>query len=360
MDLSGFLVLSDMDNYSGSAKLNRGVKPFGVIWKALLLFVAFELLLSLFPGPGYFVFKQFMPKLDKFPIYVVNYDPQSKHGFDVQNIFDINTLLLSHIISSDRKPQNQYRVVFIGDSTVNRGDIYSIVDQQHCDGKILHAYNLGYPGVSAIKDLMILQEAMKYAPDLIVWSVTYSISQKLEGFLLTNSDQLKQLINTYHLSPADYNSYLKPQSVIGGSNKIRLETYLILNYVILNPATGGKNSVAQIALNDETGSRQPLDTSGYGGQLYSTIQTLKGIAKGVPVLLIDEPRPSFIVDQEEDVQFRNAILSLSRKDQLNFLDLWNLVPDQGFLDRIHRNPEGEMLFDRAAIPAILEIACGQK
>lgn len=345
-----------MDQHSESDKIKGRVRPFRVVGKALVLFIVFDLLLSSFPDLGYFVFKQLMPKLDKFPSYTVYYDSQAKHGFGAQNIFDVNTLLYAHMISSDRKPQNQYRVVFIGDSTVNRGQIYPIIDQQQCDGKILHAYNLGYPGVSAIKDLMILQEAMKYAPDLIVWPVTYSMTQKLEGFLLANSDQLTQLIKTYHLSPAGYNSYIKPKSVRDGYYQIRLETDMILNSVILNPGTGGDNSILQIALNDETGPPDPADESGDGQQLNSTLQIFKGIANGVPVLLINEPRPSYIIEQP----FRDRILSLSRKDQLDFLDLGNLVPDQGFLDRTHRNPEGEALFNQAVMPAILEIACGPK
>ena len=68
-----------------------------------------------------------------------------------------------------------------------------------------HAYDLGYYGASATKDLMILQEAMKYSPDLIVWSVTdRTLSNEPKDFAMANSADLAELINTYGLSiPAD-------------------------------------------------------------------------------------------------------------------------------------------------------------
>ena len=99
-------------------------------------------------------------------------NPIAKNGFGVENVFDVNVLFNTHIISYEQKPTNQYRVVFIGDSTVRDSTIYPLVDRQGCGVKNLHAYDLGYYGTSATKDLMILENAMRYSPDLIVWSVT--------------------------------------------------------------------------------------------------------------------------------------------------------------------------------------------
>ena len=55
-----------------------------------------------------------------------------------------------------------------------------------CGGKQVRAYNLGYPTISVTKDLMVLQEAMRYQPDQVVWNVT------LEGML--SSEQLRSPI----------------------------------------------------------------------------------------------------------------------------------------------------------------------
>ncbi len=36
----------------------------------------------------------------------------------------------------------------------------------------MRAYNLGYPVMSLTKDLLILDYAQRYQPDLIIWAVT--------------------------------------------------------------------------------------------------------------------------------------------------------------------------------------------
>ena len=67
-----------------------------------------------------------------------------------------------------------------------------------------------------------------------------------------------------------------------------------------------------------------------------------------------------VVTQADYVQYRQALLNLSGEQPWFFLDLWNLVSDRDFIDKIHRNADGEVLFNKAVLPAILEIACGRK
>ena len=229
-----------------------------------------------------------------------------------------------------------------------------------CGGKFLRAYNLGYPGVAATKDFMILQEAMKYSPNLVVWSVTFSIVNDNEAFLRANPDRFLQLANAYDLSKASYNSFLKRKPVFYQSGNMRLDTYLILYYSILDPATGDQNDIIQTAINDEAGPTPPVVAPGREDQLLPILQAFKEMTEGIPVLLINEPRPNVIVNLDQYKQFRKEILLLSGKERIDFLDLWNLVPDRDFIDHVHRNDDGEMLYGKAVVPAITEIACGQK
>ena len=172
MDLSRILNVWLMKNSLGSILVSNEVKPLRVLVKALILFVSINLLLTFFPNVSFLVFRKFLPKLHKFPMEVVYFDSRAKDGFLIQNVFDVNVLFNTHLISYEKKLANQYRVVFIGDLTVRDGTIYPIINQQGCGEKVLHAYDLGYYGTSATKDLTIFQEATKYSPDLIVWSVT--------------------------------------------------------------------------------------------------------------------------------------------------------------------------------------------
>ena len=58
------------------------------------------------------------------------------------------------------------------------------------DGRRVVAYNLGYPIMSLTKDLMLLDAALEYDPDLILWPVTlasFSRPEQLEHPLLQNN-----------------------------------------------------------------------------------------------------------------------------------------------------------------------------
>jgi hypothetical protein len=352
-----------MEVSSNSGNLYRGVKPFRVILKALILFVGFNLLLTLFPNPSYFVFRQLLPKLNKFPIYAVYYDSQAKHGFGARNVFDLNVLFNTHLISYEKKPANQYRIILIGDSTVRDGTLYPMVDQQECGGKPLHAYDLGYYGASATKDLMILQEAMKYSPDLIVWSVTSrTLSNEPKDFALANSDDLTELINAYGLSMPPNQSITGSRSFFSGGDRIRLQTRLVLNYAVLFPAIRSPQRIIQTAINDikanNAADQETLPAS--GAYLFSALTAASKITGGIPLLLINQPRPSVVVTQTDYLQYRQELLSLGGKQHWIFLDLWNLVPDRDFIDKIHRNADGEVLYNKAVLPSILEIACGRE
>ena len=104
-----------MDISLSAENLPKKIRPLRVLLKALIFFFVSYVLLISFPDLTYLLFKQLMPKFDKFPYYVVYPSDSAKHGFDLQNVFDINSLLYSHVISSGEKPKNQYRIMFIGD-----------------------------------------------------------------------------------------------------------------------------------------------------------------------------------------------------------------------------------------------------
>jgi hypothetical protein len=71
------------------------------------------------------------------------------------------------------------------------------------DGRSLTFYNLGYPILSLSKDLLLLDEALAYQPDLIVWLVTldsFAPAQQLNHPLLWhNAPRTRELIQTYQL-----------------------------------------------------------------------------------------------------------------------------------------------------------------
>ena len=350
-----------MDVSSNSGNLDPGVKPVRVVLKALILFFVLNLLLTLFPNPSYFVFRQLLPKLNKFPIYAVYYDSQAKHRFGAQNVFDVNVLFNSHLVSYEKKPANQYRIIFIGDSTVRDGTIYPVIDQQECNGKILHAYDLGYYGASATKDLMILKEVMKYSPDLIVWSVTdRTLSSEPKDFALANVDDLNNLISNdgllLRMDASGTNDFF-----YGGDN-VRLQTRLLINYALLFPGIRSPQRITQTALDDVKSANilNQESAPGNGEYLFSALTVASRMVGRVPLMIINAPRPTLVTTQADYLQYQREMLSLSAVQNWNYLDLWNLIPDKDFIDKIHRNAGGENLYDNAVTPAIINVICTNK
>ncbi len=91
--------------------------------------------------------------------------------------------LRQHIIAAGPKPADEYRVLVIGDSStwgILLRPEQTLAGQLEkagltlC-GKTVRVYNLGYPTISLTKDLMVLDYAMRYQPDLIIWPMTLQL-----------------------------------------------------------------------------------------------------------------------------------------------------------------------------------------
>src|SRR5262249_19895970 len=106
------------------------------------------------------------------------------------SLFDLDAMFASHVLASAKKTPGEYRVLLIGDSSV-WGTLLTpeqtLAGQLNANpvtacGKTLHAYNLGYPTISLMKDLMILDQAQGYQPDMIVWLTTLEAFPKDKQF----------------------------------------------------------------------------------------------------------------------------------------------------------------------------------
>ena len=132
------------------------------------------------------------------------------------SLYNLDAMFASHILTGTEKARDEYRVFLIGDSSVwgtlltpeetlagqlNAGPVTAC-------GKTVRAYNLGYPTISLTKELMILDQALEYQPDLIVWLTTlesFPLDKQFESPLVANNaERVQKLIANYHL-PLDPN-----------------------------------------------------------------------------------------------------------------------------------------------------------
>ncbi|MFN8450524.1 MAG: hypothetical protein U0521_18545 [Anaerolineae bacterium] len=117
----------------------------------------------------------------------------------------------SHVISRP-KPADEYRVLLMVNSStwgwlLENRDAYAAninaASLTAADGRRVVTYNLGYPIMSLTKDLMLLDDAMQYQPDQIVWLVTLASfprdKQLFPPIVQNNAARVRDLIARYDL-----------------------------------------------------------------------------------------------------------------------------------------------------------------
>lgn len=136
-------------------------------------------------------------------------NPDDTYSISLQKI---EGLFASHELATNDKRDDEFRVVMLGDSGVwgwlleddetfaaclNQGNY------QTADGRFLRVYNLGYPVTSVTKDVLLMQAALEYDVDGVVWMVTlqamYQDEQLRHPILQSNADKTRDLVNDYDL-----------------------------------------------------------------------------------------------------------------------------------------------------------------
>src|SRR5215216_3512612 len=221
------------------------IRLFPLLLKATLLFVAFDLA---------FVFTPRVP-VGKLSLYNVVFPGRERFPFGETreaynlSLFNLEAMFASHVLAGTNKAPNEYRVLLIGDSSVwgtlltpeqtlagqlNRSAIRAC-------GKTVRAYNLGYPTISLMKDLLILDQARQHEPDLVIWLTTLEAfpndKQLTLPIVSNNPERVRQLITNYQLpfhpdDPALVQSSTWNQTFVGQRRAIadllRLQLYGVL------------------------------------------------------------------------------------------------------------------------------------
>jgi len=158
-----------------------------VLIKGLGLFIVFNLLWTLVDAPKLgtlSLYNHLFRGRERFPF---GENPSESYNLSLYNLY---AMFESMRLDAVEVPVDEFRVLVIGDSstwgTLLRPEetLAGQLDALHLtasDGRRVRFYNLGYPTLSLTKDLMVLQEAMQYQPDLILWPLT------LESFPVTAS-----------------------------------------------------------------------------------------------------------------------------------------------------------------------------
>lgn len=345
-----------------------------VLLKAALLFaglnVAFALLNPLPLIGRVSLYNWLVPGRERLP-----YGENSEAAYNL-SLNNLDAMFAAHRVAAPKAP-DEFRVLLIGDSSVwgilltpdeTLAGFINAADLTLADGRTARAYNLGYPIMSLTKDLLILDYAMQYQPDMIVWLVTlesFARETQLEPPLLHyNAAAVRRLIAAYDLAldPQDarlHDPDFFERTIIG--QRRELADWLRLQlYGLMWAATG----IDQFYPDSYTPRQEDFeaDVSWYGfaapqplmqADLAFDVLTA-GIARAgdVPLLLVNEPmfissgqnsdlRYNFFYPRWAYDEYRRLLDEAAAANNWRWLDLWDAIPAREYTDSaVHLTPAG--------------------
>jgi hypothetical protein len=284
-------------------------------------------------------------------------------------------LLASHILANQPKAANEYRVLLIGDSGTwsnympfeeSLAGRLNAANLQACNSRSIKVYNMAIRGTSLVKDLVFIDKAATYQPDLVIWSLTLNTfrpdTQLLgRNFLPESRSYIADLSRRYDLG-------------LNTSGMTTTQQTADQAWAIIRTAQDAPHQDTYPPMENDLPSSNvftrtlpppKLDTTKLPFNLF---YAGLNILKNTKTLVINEPiyigtgansnvryneyYPRWAYDQ-----FRSAMVQESKAKNWNYLDLWNAIPSTQFTGTpLHRTPYGEFLMYRKLAPVIQKYA----
>lgn len=341
-----------------------------VALKGIALFIVFNLLFAVAPHAGLgqiSLYNRLFPGRLRLP-----FGEDSARSYNL-SLLDLDAMFASHVIAAAPKPADEFRVLTMGDSSIwgtllrpeetLAGQLNAA--QLSACGRAVRVYNLGYPTISLTKDRLILDRALTYQPDLIVWGIT------LEAF-----PRDKQLS-----TPLVANTIAQPgffDRTIVGQRRPLADLLRLQLYGVLWAATGIDQTYpkdyppAQTDLTAEEsfhGLKPPTLTE--STLAFDVLDAALQSAAKTPVLIVNEPmlvsdgknsdvRYNFFYPRWAYDQYRQQMSRRAQTAQWTYLDAWNIVPASEFTNSaIHLTPQGEAILAARVGHIIAQQSCSK-
>ncbi|HET9906201.1 MAG TPA: hypothetical protein VFQ23_06160 [Anaerolineales bacterium] len=351
---------------------------FAILSKAILLLLLFNfafIALNNIPLGNFSLYNSIFPGRERLPF---GDHPQA---YNI-NLFDLDAMFASHVLAGSPKASDEYRILLIGDSSV-WGTLLrpeeTLAGQLNSKaipvcGKTAHVYNLGYPYISLMQELMILDEALQYQPDMVVWLITLEslpIDKQFGSPLVSNNpERVRELIAKYGLNADPNDEALNHESKWDQtfvSQRRALANLLRLQiYGAMWAATGLDQYYP------ETYERAQIDLE--ASDDFHKLKSLENALawdvldagmRAVPnTILVNEPilvsnglnsdiRYNFFYPRWAFDDYRLRLNEFAAERNLPYLDLWDIAPIEEFTNSgVHLTPAGEALLADKIAPAI--------
>ncbi len=360
-----------------------------VLIKGVLLFIILNFMTALIPAGSSLgrlsLYNHVLPGRVRLPF---GENPQQAYNL---SLYDLEVMFASHEIEAGPKPDNEFRIILIGDSAawgillepqntlaglINRDDLKT------ADGKAVRAYNLAYPSMSLLKDLIILEKALTYQPDLIIWPVTLqSFPNKVQietPLVANNPNRAKSLIEAYDLPlNPESDDFVLPtfwDKTLIGRRRAILDAIQLQLYGVLWAATG----IDQTYPEDYTPAQLDFEKDDSFVGWYTGALPLNQLATNilkagvemageVPVLVVNEPilisngensdiRYNFFYPRWAYDQYRLNLVERSVYAAWSYVDLWDIIPPEEFTNSaVHLTPEGSLIYYQALKPTLARL-----
>ena len=373
------------------------VHPLRVLLKGIFLFLTFNVMYAVVDPPvgKLSLYNHVVPGRLRFP-----YEQESSDyfvGYNAPVYEDFDAMFGAHIISRE-KPRDEFRLILLGDSATwgisvqaeeTLAERLNQLQLTACDGRSVQVYNLGYPMPFLMRDALILDKAMEYEPDMVLWLVTlYTLEPKKAEtyFIQPHAERYQRLLSTYALTSPQLAEPLKKrtfwdQTIIGERRRLKK---LVLTQMLglLWAGTGIDNheglqpkiALPEADVTDDVGYEgwQPEESPRlFDSLMFDVLMAGVKMAGEVPVILVNEP--IFIAEGRNHLvrynafyprwaynEYRRRMSEWVATQGLTYLDYWNALPPAGFSDQnFHRSSSGEERFARLLAPAVSRLVCSQ-
>jgi hypothetical protein len=312
------------------------------------------------------------------------------------SLFQLEAMFASHELSAGPKPEDEYRVLLIGDSSVwgflltpdQTATAYlNQADYRTDNGRTVRAYNLGYPVMSLLKDVAILDWAMEYQPDMIVWLVTlesFPHDKQLASPLIQHNPEIAQTLIEAHdldLDPQhpDLIRLSFWERTIIGQRRALADLIRLQLYGVLWAATGVDHAIPEEF--DLRAEDLAADVAFHGIQPPQRVEDILSLdvcqagmaaAKPVPIILVNQPmflsqgensdiRYNFHYPRWAYDAYRAWLSEQCERNAWKCLDLWDAIDLDEFTNTaFHLTPSGSAQLAGLIGEAILEQAAPGK
>jgi hypothetical protein len=378
--------------------MGKSVNALRVLLKAAFFFIILNLLFAWWNPPigKLTTYNWLWPGRVRFPYS----ESPTYYSQDYNNplIQDFDAMFGAHVISADAKPADEFRILLLGDSATWGGHVtpqemlasrINSLNLTTCDGRSIKAYDLGYPWPSLLRDVLILDYAQRYQPDMAVWLVTLHSFEKKPAdrdFLVPHAERMAEVIEEHQLVlPKVYSEQsvqltFRDRTIIGQKDRLK---NIILNqvYGLMWAATGIDNAnglpVNRPALPQDV--EQDLSYFDYRSAedapalvrslMFDILRVGNEISGNAPLIVVNEP--IYIVSGENsDLRYnhvyprwaydayRQALTDWMSSRGYPFYDYWNALPASEFSnDMAHRDPQGEADLANILAPILQEFSC---